>query len=111
MFAVAAFVAAVPAAAATDPTNADYYRDAKRNMMRLQANQPASIREMLGDWAGANELCRGSSDGPTIDKWCPIRDRIDQTLRKRGMCYGRPSDQSAADSGWHTCDDRDRQKR
>jgi hypothetical protein len=97
----------VPDSAAPDPTNADYYNDAKRNMMRHYRDQPAGIRQMLGDWAGANELCRGSSDEATINKWCPIRDAIDAKLLRLGMCYGRPTDQSAAESDWHTCDARD----
>jgi len=97
----------VPDSAAPDPTNADYYNEAKRNMMRQYKDQPAGIRQMLGDWAGANELCRGSSDEATINKWCPIRDAIDAKLLRLGMCYGRPTDQSAAESDWHTCDARD----
>ena len=97
----------VPDSAAPDPTNADYYNEAKRNMMRHYKDQPAGIRQMLGDWAGANELCRGSSDEATINKWCPIRDAIDAKLLRLGMCYGRPTDQSAAESDWHTCDARD----
>jgi len=97
----------IPVSAAPDPTNADYYNDAKRNMIRHYKDQPAGIRQMLGDWAGANELCRGSSDEATINKWCPIRDAIDAKLLRLGMCYGRPTDQSAAESDWHTCDARD----
>ena len=98
----------VPKSAAPDPTNADYYNEAKRDTMRAYRNQPAGIREMLGDYAGANTLCRGSSDVATVDKWCPIRDTISEKLQKLGMCYGRPTDRSAAESDWHTCDDRDR---
>lgn len=99
----------VPKTAAADPTNADYYIEAKRDMMRAYKDQPAGIREMLGDYAGANTLCRGSSDAATIDKWCPIRDALAGKLEKMGMCYGRPTDKSAAESDWHTCDARDRQ--
>jgi hypothetical protein len=97
----------VPKTAEPDPSNADYYNEAKRGAMRAYRNQPAGIREMLGDWAGANTLCRGSSDVATVDKWCPIRDRLSENLEKLSMCYGRPTDQSAADSDWHTCDGRD----
>lgn len=99
----------VPTSAAPDPTNADYYNEAKRDMMRAYKDQPAGIRQILGDYAGANELCRGSSDSATIEKWCPIRDALTAKLEKLGMCYGRPTDQSAAESDWHTCDYRDRQ--
>ena len=99
----------VPTTAEPDPTNADYYNEAKHSMMRLYSRQPRGIREMLGDWAGANTLCRGSSDVATVDKWCPIRDTLSDNLENLGMCYGRPTDQSAAESDWHTCDEHDRQ--
>jgi type IV secretory pathway VirB10-like protein len=97
----------VPRSAAPEPTNADYYNEAKRDMMRAYRDQPAGIREMLGDYAGANTLCRGSSDAATVEKWCPIRDALSDKLQNLGMCYGRPTDRSAADSEWHTCDERD----
>ena len=99
----------VPTSAAPDPTNADYYNEAKRDMMRAYKDQPAGIRQMLGDYAGANTLCRGSSESASVEKWCPIRDALAGKLEKTGMCYGRPTDQSAAESDWHTCDHRDRQ--
>lgn len=97
----------VAATAAPDPTDADYYNEAKRDMMRQYRDQPPGIRAMLGDYAGAEVLCRGSSDEPTIKKWCPIRDALGVKLRGLGMCYGRSTDQSAADSDWHTCEARD----
>ena len=99
----------VPTSAAPDPTNADYYNEAKRDMMRAYKDQPAGIRQMLGDYAGANTLCRGSSESATVEKWCPIRDALAGKLEKVGMCYGRPTDQSAAESDWHTCDHRNKQ--
>ena len=99
----------VPKAAAPDPTNTDYYIEAKRDMMRAYRSQPPSLRELLGDWAGANTLCRGSSDEATINKWCPIRESLSAKLEKLNWCYGRPTDQSAAESDWHPCDYRDRQ--
>lgn len=98
----------IPQTAAPDPTNAEYYNEAKQDAMSAHSDQPAGIREMLGDWAGANTLCRGSSDEATVNKWCPVRDRLSERLEKMGLCYGRPTDQSAAESDWHTCDARDR---
>lgn len=99
----------VPKAAAPDPTNADYYNEAKRDMMRAYRSQPPGLQELLGDWAGANTLCRGSSEEATINKWCPIREALSAKLEKLNWCYGRPTDQSAAESDWHPCDYRDRQ--
>jgi hypothetical protein len=94
--------------AATNRTHANYYNHAKRDMMRRYWDQPASIRKTLGDWAGANELCRGGADVATLQKWCPIRNTLFDKLRALGMCYGRPTDRSAAESDWHTCTLRDR---
>ena len=93
--------------ATTETQNKQYYEEAKRDALKAYSNQPLDIRTKLADYAGANILCRGSSDGVTIDKWCPIRDGISQDLSHMGMCYGRPTDQSAADSDWHKCDERD----
>lgn len=96
----------------SDPTttaaeNKKYYEEAKRNALKAYSDQPPAIRQKLAEYEGANELCRGSSDGPTIDKWCPVRDGISQELKNMGMCYGRPTDHSAAESDWHKCDERD----
>jgi hypothetical protein len=89
-------------------THANYYNHAKRDMMRRYWDQPAGIRKTLGDWAGANELCRGGADVATLQKWCPIHNTLYEKLRALGMCYGRPADRSAAESDWHTCTLRDR---
>lgn len=93
--------------ATTEAENKQYYEEAKRDALKAYSSQPLDIRKKLAEYAGANTLCRGSSDGPTIDKWCPIREGISQELSHMGMCYGRPTDQSAADSDWHKCDARD----
>lgn len=90
-----------------NPTSDDYYNDAVRAAKKDYANLPPKILDVLSQEEGADELCRGSSDQAVISKWCPIRDRLVTKLQSMGMCYGRPTDQSEADSDWHLCDDRD----
>jgi hypothetical protein len=98
----------MPKAAASNPTKGDTYSRAKRNVMRRYWDQPAGIRKKLGDWAGATALCRGATNVEIAEKWCPIRNALGEKLRALGMCYGRPTDRSAAESKWHTCNLQDR---
>jgi len=98
---------AVASGVAPDTSNADEFTEARRFGRKVYGDQPVAIRNVLGDYAGANVLCRGSSDEATVAKWCPIRDALGVKLREMGMCYGRPTDRSAAESDWHACDVRD----
>jgi hypothetical protein len=93
--------------ATPEAENQRYYEEAKKDALRAYSKQPTAIRNKLAEYAGSDVLCRGSSDGTTIDKWCPIRDGVSQELAQMGMCYGRPTDRSAAESDWHKCDERD----
>lgn len=84
-----------------------YFDDAYSAVMSGYAELPSPLRKVVANYAGANELCRGSSDTVVVDKWCPVRDALGDKLGRLGMCYGRPSDTSGADSDWHLCDERD----
>lgn len=88
-------------------SDAGYFDDAYGSVMSGYADLPTSLRKVVANYAGANELCRGSSDTVVVDKWCPVRDALGDKLGRLGMCYGRPSDSSGADSDWHLCDERD----
>lgn len=90
-----------------NPTNEDYYNDAVRAAKKNYADLPPKVLEVLSREEGADELCRGGSDQAVIAKWCPIRDQLVTKLQSMGMCFGRPTDQSEADSDWHLCDARD----
>jgi hypothetical protein len=90
-----------------NPTNEDYYNDAVRAAKKNYAGLPSKILDVLSREEGADELCRGGSDQAVIAKWCPIRDQLVTKLQSMGMCFGRPTDQSEADSDWHLCDGRD----
>lgn len=55
-------------------------------------------------WFDANELCQGSSDGATIDKACPHRDRLEHALERRGWCWAFEDWTIArVDFRWHRC--------
>lgn len=64
----------------------------------------SSEQRLIEIWANADEMCRGSSDGNTIDEWCPKRDEAMNALNRAGLCYGSDHDASAADYKIHRCD-------
>ncbi|HOB12822.1 MAG TPA: hypothetical protein PK680_04620 [Novosphingobium sp.] len=63
----------------------------------------APEQRLIDAWFHAEELCRGSSEESVIKVWCPRRDAAMSKMNNAGICYGRESDQSAAEYDVHHC--------
>ena len=62
------------------------------------------LNELIAIDRHFNGLCRGAvtEDDTLRDTICDLRDRLYNTLRRRGICYGKRA-QTGADMRWDRC--------
>ena len=65
---------------------------------------PGVLNELIAIERHYNSLCRGAvtEDDTLRDTICDLRDRLYNTLRRRGICYGKRA-QTGADMRWDRC--------
>jgi hypothetical protein len=74
-----------------------------RSVVPYSKTVTAAEQKLVDAWFETEEGCRGSSDEASIEKWCRLREIEARKMNKAGICYGRGSDQSAAEHDIHHC--------
>ncbi len=59
------------------------------NGLENQADsETGTMNDLIDAWNQANGICRGSNDAAKIDRYCHLRDQLDQDLQRIGLCAG-----------------------
>ena len=81
-------------------------------ILPARKSQPGSNRStaftlaeqrLIDAWFETEEMCRGSSDVESVEMWCRRREVATRNMNQAGICFGRDSDQSAAEYDIHLC--------